>query len=64
MRCCRCFPTRPQRRRQIEAFGRLDDIMAIGAAAPSAKAAAIVLDLARRGRRAALPSEVTAAPPG
>ena len=54
----------PQRRRQIEAFGRLDDIMAIGAAAPSAKAATIVLDLARRGRRAALPSGVTAAPPG
>ncbi len=41
----------PQRRRQIEAFRRLDDIMAIGGAAPSAKAAAIVLDVARRGRR-------------
>ena len=41
----------PQRRRQAEAFGRLDRIMAPGAAAPSAMAAATVLDLARRGRR-------------
>ena len=42
----------PARRRQIEAFGRLDSIMGIGRAAPSSKAAAIVLDLARRGRSA------------
>jgi lipid-A-disaccharide synthase len=42
----------PQRQRQIEAFGRLDAIMAIGNAAPSDKAAAAVLDMAqRRGRR-------------
>jgi lipid-A-disaccharide synthase len=41
----------PQRLRQIEAFGRLDRIMAPGAAVPSAKAAATVLDMARRGRR-------------
>ena len=41
----------PQRLRQVEAFGRLDRIMAPGAAAPSAKAAATVLDMARRGRR-------------
>ena len=40
----------PARRRQIAAFGRLDAIMAIGAVSPSAKAAAIVLDLARHGR--------------
>lgn len=40
----------PERRRQIEAFGRLDAIMAIGAATPSATAAAIVLDVARQGR--------------
>jgi lipid-A-disaccharide synthase len=40
----------PQRRRQIEAFRRLDDIMAISAEGPSAKAAAIVVDMARRGR--------------
>ena len=45
----------PQRQRQIAAFGRLDAIMAIGSEAPSAKAAAIVLDVAQqRGRRAAL----------
>jgi lipid-A-disaccharide synthase len=41
----------PQRQRQIAAFGRLDAIMAIGGEAPSAKAAAIVLDVAQHGRR-------------
>jgi lipid-A-disaccharide synthase len=41
----------PQRRRQVDAFGRLDRIMAPGVAAPSAKAAATVLDMARRGPR-------------
>jgi lipid-A-disaccharide synthase len=41
----------PQRQRQIEAFGRLDAIMAIGGEAPSEKAAAIVLDVAQQGRR-------------
>ena len=41
----------PQRLRQVEAFGRLDRIMAPGAAVPSAMAAATVLDMARRGRR-------------
>jgi lipid-A-disaccharide synthase len=40
----------PQRQRQVEAFGRLDGIMAIGEAAPSAQAAAIVLDVAQRAR--------------
>ena len=35
---------------------RLDTIMAIGDAAPSAKAAAVVLDVAQRGRRDAPPS--------
>ncbi len=40
----------PARRRQVEAFGRLDAIMAIGSMAPSAKAAGIVLEVARRGR--------------
>ena len=40
-----------QRRRQIEAFARLEAIMAVGTATPSDKAAAIVLDLARGGRR-------------
>jgi lipid-A-disaccharide synthase len=41
----------PQRQRQIAAFARLDAIMAIGGEAPSAKAAAIVLDVAQHGRR-------------
>jgi lipid-A-disaccharide synthase len=40
----------PARLRQVGGFARLDAIMGIGAAAPSAKAAAIVLDVARRGR--------------
>ena len=39
----------PERLRQIDAFARLDQIMALESA-PSAKAAAIVLDIARRGR--------------
>jgi lipid-A-disaccharide synthase len=42
----------PQRRDQIEAFARLDAIMEIGARAPAARAADIVLDVTRR----ALPS--------
>jgi lipid-A-disaccharide synthase len=41
----------PERLRQVEAFGRLDQIMAIGAP-PSVEAAAIVIDMARHGRRA------------
>jgi len=41
----------PQRRRQVEAFGRLDSIMGIGAMSPSGEAAAVVVDVARRGRR-------------
>jgi lipid-A-disaccharide synthase len=44
------FSATPQRLRQLEGFGRLDGVMALDAA-PSAKAAAIVLDVARRGRR-------------
>src|SRR5580704_18023087 len=40
-----------ERRRQIEAFGRLDPIMGIGSRTPSTQAAAIVADVARRGRR-------------
>jgi len=41
----------PQRRSQIEAFARLDAIMSVGTTTPSVKAAAIVLDVAQRGRR-------------
>lgn len=44
------FSDTPERLRQIDAFARLDRIMALDAA-PSAIAAAIVLDVARRGRR-------------
>jgi lipid-A-disaccharide synthase len=40
----------PHRQRQIEAFGRLDGIMAVAGPAPSAQAAATVLEIARRGR--------------
>jgi lipid-A-disaccharide synthase len=40
-----------ERRRQIEAFHRLDTIMGIGTLAPSTQAAGIVADVARRGRR-------------
>jgi lipid-A-disaccharide synthase len=38
----------PERQRQIEAFARLDQIMEIGSSAPAARAAGIVLDVARR----------------
>jgi lipid-A-disaccharide synthase len=36
----------PERRRQVEAFARLDDLMEIGRASPSDRAAAVVLDCA------------------
>jgi lipid-A-disaccharide synthase len=52
----------PQRQRQIEAFGRLDAIMAIGGEAPSAKAAAIVLDVAQHGRRDPAPLSASSQP--
>ena len=39
----------PERRRQIEAFSRLDAIMEIGSRAPAARAADIVLGALRRG---------------
>jgi lipid-A-disaccharide synthase len=50
----------PLRRRQIEAFRRLDQIMALGSA-PGDKAAAVVLDVASRGRGDA--AALAAAPP-
>jgi lipid-A-disaccharide synthase len=40
------FADTPQRRRQIEAFARLDGLMDIGKASPSDRAAALVLDCA------------------
>ncbi|HEY6994417.1 MAG TPA: lipid-A-disaccharide synthase [Xanthobacteraceae bacterium] len=42
------FDDTPQRRRQIEAFSRLDAIMGIDSSAPATRAAEIVLDAARR----------------
>jgi lipid-A-disaccharide synthase len=53
------FSDTPERLRQVDAFARLDGIMRLDAA-PSAKAAAIVLDIARRGRSdfASAPSEL------
>jgi lipid-A-disaccharide synthase len=47
-----------ERRRQIDAFARLDAIMGIGAASPSGRAAAVVLDVARRGRASGFPASV------
>jgi hypothetical protein len=41
----------PQRRGQCEAFARLDAIMEIGGTAPSARAAAVVLDMAGKSPR-------------
>ena len=40
----------PERRRQTQVFARLDAIMQIGRTKPSERAAAIVLELAARGR--------------
>jgi lipid-A-disaccharide synthase len=38
-----------ERRRQVEAFSRLDSIMQIGSSAPAARAAEVVLDVVGRG---------------
>jgi lipid-A-disaccharide synthase len=47
----------PERRRQIEAFGRLDDLMEIGKATPSAHAASLVLGaVGSRGRASPQPA--------
>jgi len=48
-----------ERRRQIEAFGRLDRIMAVGGVSPSAEAAALVIEVARRGRQPAVAAKET-----
>jgi lipid-A-disaccharide synthase len=40
-----------QRRRQIEAFGRLDAIMGSGSSTPSACAADVVLEMLGQGDR-------------
>ena len=52
----------PERQRQIDAFRRLDTIMGIGAITPSAKAAAIVAEIARRGRRDLTATNAASAP--
>jgi lipid-A-disaccharide synthase len=44
------FNDSPERRRQVEAFARLDAIMETGAASPSERAAEIVLSYAKRTR--------------
>jgi lipid-A-disaccharide synthase len=49
----------PERRRQVEAFARLDEIMGLPAQ-PSAKAADVVLDLIRQRRSAASPNPAAA----
>jgi lipid-A-disaccharide synthase len=40
----------PERRRQLAAFARLDEVMRIGTTRPSDAAAEVVLDVVRRGR--------------
>ena len=52
----------PERRRQIEAFARLDRLMQIGEAAPSDRAAAVVLDCAGFSRQSGRET-VASAPP-
>jgi lipid-A-disaccharide synthase len=52
-----------QRRRQLAGFQRLDRIMKIGEASPSATAARLVLEAARRGRNGAVELGHLAVPP-
>jgi len=54
----------PQRRRQVEAFGRLDRLMEIGQASPSDRAASIVLDCAARLNQPSREAMVSAPPTG
>jgi lipid-A-disaccharide synthase len=42
----------PERRRQVEAFQKIDTIMSTGKEPPSVRAADIVLATMRKGRRA------------
>ncbi len=46
----------PERRKQVAAFARLDEIMQIGRAEPASHAAEIVLAVAQRGRGTPLPA--------
>ncbi len=54
----------PQRRRQVEAFGRLDRLMEIGQASPSDRAASIVLDCAARLNQPSREAMASAPPTG
>jgi len=54
----------PQRHRQVAAFARLDELMAIGAAAPSDRAASVVLDCAGRLNQPARETMASARPTG
>jgi lipid-A-disaccharide synthase len=49
------------RRRQTDAFGRLDDILEIGKASPSDRSAALVLDIV--GKKSRLSNESAALGP-
>ena len=42
----------PMRRRQLDAFARIDDIMSTGSQSPGIRAADIVLGMLRKSRRA------------
>ena len=53
----------PERRRQIEAFARLDAIMEVGKGNPSDRAAAIVLDIAGRATGSERETPTLARPP-
>ena len=48
-RCARCWSEQPLRRRQVEAFAKIDAIMSTGNATPSTRAADIVLATMRQG---------------
>jgi lipid-A-disaccharide synthase len=52
----------PERRRQVGAFRRLDEIMSIGGTPPSAKAANIVLEVANQGRLGAATAAEASSP--
>ena len=54
----------PHRRRQVAAFARLDELMAIGGAAPSDRAAGVVLDCAGRLNQPAREAMASARPTG
>jgi lipid-A-disaccharide synthase len=54
----------PQRRRQVAAFARLDELMAVGGAAPSDRAASVVLDCAGRLNQPGRETMASARPKG